>query len=168
MALKLRHADPGTELSQSEFNSEQRHTIDGAVDGSVLVYDAAADDIGVVPPGANGSFLGIIAGVPVFTAPTFAWTIKRVTANYTVLVTDDIVYVDSTAGPITITLPAVSVATKPVIIKKITSDANIVTVAPNGTDQIEVAANLQIPGLSRNSYTLGPDAASTPDQWWIL
>jgi hypothetical protein len=51
------------------------------------------------------------------------------TGNYTVLVTDAVVFCDASSGAFTVTLPAVAAGLM-VAVKKIDSSANIVTIAP--------------------------------------
>lgn len=60
------------------------------------------------------------------------------TANYTATPADDVILVDATAGGITLTLPAASngKGTKLLIIK-LDSSGNAVTVTPAGADTIE-------------------------------
>lgn len=68
-------------------------------------------------------------------------TKKRVakpTASYTALPGDDVILVDATLGPVTVTLPdAVSLEGVQKIIKKIDSSANHVTISCYGSETID-------------------------------
>jgi hypothetical protein len=58
-------------------------------------------------------------------------------SNYTA-VANDFVLVDSTSGPVTITIPSAAAnANKRISVKKISSDANMVTLARSGSDLLE-------------------------------
>lgn len=62
------------------------------------------------------------------------------TANYTILSTDDIIFVDSSGGPFTLTLPSpASLGGKIYYIVDVTGflNTNNVTLAPSGSEKIE-------------------------------
>lgn len=64
-------------------------------------------------------------------------TVVKKTANYTAA-GGEFVEVDSSAGPVTITLPKSSDnASKEISVKKISADSNLVTVARSNTDLVE-------------------------------
>lgn len=68
-----------------------------------------------------------------------------ITANYTVLTTDQVILADATAGNIVVTLPAASAeGAREVAVKKIDSSANTVRVAAAGTDTIDGAASVTL------------------------
>jgi len=68
--------------------------------------------------------------------------LNTVTADYTLDGNDQVVLVDATAGPVTITLqPAASMRGKTVTVTKIDATANTVTVVPDGTDLISGATS---------------------------
>lgn len=169
MANKLRHAPAApnsAQLTQSEYESEAAHTLDNGVAEDLLYFDGT--EIARFPKGADGTFVGYAGGVLVAGAPGAAAPVITKTAiDYAVLVTDDYVLVDTSAGNRIITMPAVSVATKPVTIKKVTSDANTMTITPAGTDTIDGAANMVTLGVSRTSLTLVPNTLPAPDDWAV-
>ena len=85
------------------------------------------------------------------------------TTNYTMLVTDEVILVDTTAGNVIITLPAASGAgtattTKRYTIKKKTTDINKVSVVPSGVAVIDGAATLDIIGPVMGSITIVSDS----------
>ena len=64
-------------------------------------------------------------------------TVTDVRANYTVLTTDDLVQVDCSSAPITVTLPAASSANGYGFdIEKTDTSKNMLIISPNGTDKI--------------------------------
>jgi len=64
---------------------------------------------------------------------------------YTVLITDDYISVDTSAGTVVINLLALATAPrKPLSIKLSTGAPNVVTLTPNGSDTIDNAADLSI------------------------
>lgn len=168
MANELKHAIVGPELTRSEYEAITAHILDGAVLGDLIWFDGT--NLKRFPLGADGTFVGAVAGTLAYGAPSIAPpTIVRTAVDYIVLVTDDYVLVDTSAGPITITLPAVSASSKPVTIKKITNDANVMTIVPNGTDTVENdAAGAATLGGGRASFTLLPDTGPAPDNWSIV
>lgn len=70
--------------------------------------------------------------------------IKRVTANYTVLATDDVILVDASGGSVTITMEPITIDGKQHEIKSVVSTANLVTVDGNGTETIDDALTADI------------------------
>ena len=72
------------------------------------------------------------------------WSVITKTADYTIPDTDDrvLVRVDSTSGPVTITLPAAANATTGArfVVAKVSADTNAVTVAGAGTDTVNTPA----------------------------
>lgn len=67
--------------------------------------------------------------------------VKRVTTNYTVDLNDSIILVDATAGNVTITLQAaLQWEQKRLVVKKIDSSVNTVTIDANSTELIDGAA----------------------------
>ena len=85
--------------------------------------------------------------------------VRTVTANYTVLLSDATIFVDATAGPITVTLPAAASAIvngqgQWVRVKKIDTTANAVTIVATG-GLIDLAANAVISG-SNNAFEFIP------------
>lgn len=68
--------------------------------------------------------------------------VRTVTANTTVNF-DGTILVDATAGPVTVTLQAAALGDR-VLIKKIDASANVVTVAAQGGETINGAANIPL------------------------
>lgn len=171
MAGELKHA-PATpvagQLTQAEWESIAAHILDSGVAEDLLKWNGT--HFVRIPKGVDGTVLGVAAGVVGYGAPTSpATVVVRTAINYTVLVTDDIVLVDTSAGNRIVTLPAVSAATKPVTIKKITTDTNTMTIDPVGTDTVEGdAAGAVTLGGGRASFTLAPDVGAATDNWSIV
>lgn len=92
-----------------------------------------------------------------------AVTIK--TGAYTVTVSDFAVLVDLTTGSFSITLPAAPEAGQLVNIKKVSSDANTMTIARNGLKIEGASADITTAATNFPSYTLQYDGVSS---WWIL
>lgn len=82
---------------------------------------------------------------------------------YTVLSTDDVLLVDTSGGPIELDLPTVVGVTKPLLITKISSDSNLITLVPNGAETIlrETSQNFSI---QDTAVQLWPDQVSN---WFI-
>lgn len=97
---------------------------------SLKVWDGAAWVAVSGPPGAAGAN-GYGAGA-----------LQTKTSNYTALTTDGLILVDCTSGAVTITLPAVAVG-RSLIVKKIDSTINAVTIAP-ASGLIDGAANVAL------------------------
>jgi hypothetical protein len=71
-------------------------------------------------------------------------------AAYQVTTSDDLILVNTASGGVTITLPAANTATIPIYIKKISTDANTVTVAAASGDLVDGAASVT---FSAEGYT---------------
>lgn len=72
-------------------------------------------------------------------------TLTTVTAAYTVAATVFYVRADATSGAITVTLPpALNLQGRRILIKKIDSSGNAVTIAANGSDTIEGSATVSL------------------------
>lgn len=67
-----------------------------------------------------------------------------VTTTYSALSTDYLVLSDGTTAAFTVTLPAATQKGQKIVVVKIDSSVNAITVAPNGTDTIEGAASLSL------------------------
>ena len=98
---------------------------------------------------------------------TGSQTLNRVTktADYTITTSDYAVDVDTTAGAVTITLPATPANGAQYVITKITTDANVLTIGRNGKNLQGSAANVTTTSGSRPSYTWQYD--STSGGWWL-
>ena len=97
----------------------------------------------------------------------------EVTADYIVKQNDRVVYVDATAGPVTVTLPADSSAESPtgrqVIVKKADTSANAVTVnqADGGFVDFNPAPTT-IPGGSRGALTFMQLGGGIVSRRWVI
>lgn len=88
-----------------------------------------------------------------------------VAANYTLKSADYLVLCDTSGGSFTITLPDVTqYRDKHFCVKKVTSDANTVTLDCTGADEIDLAANFVLPGGYLDSATIYSDGSD----WWII
>ena len=146
----------------------------------------ASADLSVVNQLAGGTITLTAAGTTVITnnaavggaltvAGNTAWhagnlvpgatmPVRTVTANYTVVLSDGVIFVDASAGPVTITLPLASSAIvngqgQRVRVKKIDTTANAVTISATG-GLIDLAANAVI-SYSQNAFEFNPIPSST-------
>ena len=86
------------------------------------------------------------------------------TADYTALITDEIILVDATAGNVTITLPAAaSNSGKEYIVKKTDNTSNIVIIDGNSTETIDGALTQTIQE-QYGAYKIITDASN----WYIV
>ena len=84
-------------------------------------------------------------------------------ANYTALVTDYVILVDATAGPLTITLPAVPRGGQQYYIKKIDSTGNTVTILRGGSSLID-GVTQRVISFQWTTYHIQYDGTN----WFIL
>jgi hypothetical protein len=85
------------------------------------------------------------------------------TSNYTA-VASDFILVDSSSGPVTITIPSASAnADKRISVKKISSDGNMVTLARSGSDLLEFDTSITF-----NSQGVCVDLISDGVSSWVL
>jgi hypothetical protein len=85
-------------------------------------------------------------------------------SNYTATTSDDVILVDASGAPVSITLPVASSAVgKTLFIKKIDSSANAMTIQPNGLEVIDNASNKST-AIPYESLTIVSDST----KWWIL
>ena len=139
--------------------------IDNSVSGDPYIF--------VANPGALGK---LEVGTTVYTITlTPDWTfnveakfdsgiqfqITTTTSNITVGRTNFIVFADSTAGNLTITLPASHTDGDTYIIKNTGSGGNIVTVARNGSNIEGAAADRTLNDLDSDTFT------SDGTDWWV-
>lgn len=79
---------------------------------------------------------------------------RRVTSGYTVVPTDDILLVDSSVGPLTLTLPDPSFMTEQILtVRKTSVDTNNITVGS--------VLTIKFAGTSRDLYSDGTN-------WWLI
>lgn len=89
---------------------------------------------------------------------------RTVTASGAVLGDDALILVDASAGPITLSLPAVaSSANRRLTVKKIDASGNAVTLDPNGAETIDGAATQTITG-QYDALAIACDGTA----WWIV
>jgi len=92
-------------------------------------------------------------------------TVITVTSNYTVLATDDYIFVDASAGNVTVTLPALAKGVR-YNIMKIDSSNNTVTVKG---DTINDKINGEVCQVIIQQYTnISPIANDTETEWFIV
>lgn len=90
------------------------------------------------------------------------------TSPYTVLATDRLVRVDSTAGAFTLYLPPAADYTVPLVVKNMA--ANVVAITPHSTDTIEgVAAAYTLPAgvVASKTFPTVTLVSNGVDAWWI-
>jgi len=92
---------------------------------------------------------------------------RAASANTTLTEADDILYVDTSGGTVTVTLPlAASTPGKEFFIKKVAA-ANTLTVNPAGSDTIDGAASLSWT-TDDASYTLYSVATTSAAYEWLI
>jgi len=109
----------------------------------------------------------LIANI-VMTSQVIVGVFGRVTktANYTITAADFTCLGDTTAGGFTFTLPAAPTDGEIHNVKKISADANVLTIARNGKNIEGAAADIAIDSSGRPNYQLQYDSNS--GGWWIL
>jgi len=134
---------------------------DGATPALTSVFKVTDTEIyptttNVVDLGLTGTrfksayFSGIVTTVGAtitgeLTTAAFTTGIVSKNANYILTATDYMVTVDSSGGPVTITLPtAVGIDGRHYLVKKISSDANAVTLEGDGVETIDGDLNQQM------------------------
>lgn len=116
-----------------------------------------------VSAGAAGSIL--VRMEPDHNNATLSAAVRTVTGIATVVILSDYVLLgDATAGPVTVTLPsAASLEGRTLIIKKIDSTLDTVTIAANGGETIDGEAT-QVIYTQYTSKTIVSDGT----EWWII
>ena len=94
-----------------------------------------------------------------------AYPVKAVTANYQVLVTDQTILVDATAGPVTVTLISSAWTPNTYTIKKTDSSANAVTIAVVSGEHID-GATTQTLTTQWQKITVVPARVSSNWNWY--
>jgi hypothetical protein len=118
--------------------------IDSPADGELLSYDSASGKFEWIPVSSAGGF-----------------TVVTKTANYTAS-NRECILVDASTGAITITLPTPSAGAE-VIVKKIDSTTNSVTIAQSGTESIDGAASQTL-----NTQWEAIHVISDGTNWYII
>lgn len=167
MAGELQHAPAlpnSAQLTQAEFESLDRHRLNDGVAEDIIKWDGTK--FVRVPKGADGTYLGYSGGVLGASTPGSATSSVTITTSTAYLVQPpDVILVDTTAGPIVLTLPALAAATKVVRIKRITDDANDLTLDAWSTEEIEQDTVFVLPGGGRSAVVVVPDLANL--NWWV-
>lgn len=92
-------------------------------------------------------------------------SVANKTANYTVLASDisNLLRVDTTAGAITITLPQISTLTDDfaVLVSKVTSDGNAVTIARSSTNTINGATSYALTSQWQSAWLIADRSTNT-------
>lgn len=116
-----------------------------AVALTVKAQNSASGD-GIQLQNSAGTAIGGIDAIGVLYGLDVALFDQKITASTTLTMSSPhYIWVDASAGPVTVTLfPSASNPIRTVLIKKIDSTANAVTIAGNGTDTIEGAASISI------------------------
>lgn len=170
MAGELQHAQAlpiAEQLTQAEYESVNAHILNNGVAEDTIKWDGTK--FVRVPKGADGTVLGYNGGVlePVTPTPSSpALVIDYMSASGVFTVDSaDVILVDSSGGPITITLSSVLSATKLLRIKRISDDANDVTIDPWSTEFIEDDTTFVLPGGGFGAIVLVPDVVNVG--WWV-
>lgn len=90
--------------------------------------------------------------------------IRTVTSDYQVLITDSIILVDASSGPVVITLlSAFTIVGSPFDIKKIDSTSNEVIIAAQAGEQVEFASS-----ISNDVQGANVSVTSNGVAWYML
>lgn len=131
-ALSASPGDPTDGWSPGKHVHEARTIVDGGLYRNLTFPDTVSIDFTLTP--VTGGIQITAKALPA----GFEYPTRTVTGNYTVLSTDEVIYADASSGAITITLPAAASSTdKRVVVKKIDSTRNIVTVDGNASELVE-------------------------------
>jgi len=84
-------------------------------------------------------------------------------STYAVATTDHIVLADATSGAITVNLPAASTTGRELVVKKVDSSANAVTIDGNGAETID-GATTQVISVQYDAVKIVSDGT----EWWIV
>ena len=96
-----------------------------------------------------------------------AYPVKAVTANYQVLVTDQTILVDATAGAVTVTLISSAWTPNTYTVKKTDSSANAVTIAVVSGEHID-GATTQTLTTQWQKITVAPARVSSSWNWYAI
>ena len=88
---------------------------------------------------------------------------RVVSLDTTLIVTDDVVFVDTTGGPVTITLPPASGMSGRTISLKFRNGTNPATIVPQGADQLDSGSSFVFSYLNQSISVL-----SDTNDWFIL
>ena len=164
----------GTNLTFLYDDSLQGYPTNPAFLGTTTAFGysnsalVAYDDNLVAPPllgssNVQGAIDALKGFIPVGGGVLGSYNMVPTAVNYTAAPWD-IVLVTTTAGKVTITLPlAASCPGKPINVKKVSADGNVMEIDAQGAELIDGAANLQVTG-QYNCSTLVSDGSN----WWII
>lgn len=144
----------------SDIPTLNQNTLGSAATASAFLSTPTLCPAGQAPTGilANGNSTGC---APIGLT---SYTVRIKTNDYTA-VANDAVFVNTSGGGHTITLPAAASNSGAIIVvKKISTDANNLTIARTGSDLIDSATS-QATTLPNMSYTFVSDGVSN---WWII
>lgn len=137
-----------------------QNTLGNAATASALLSTPTLCSAGQAPTGilANGNATGCAA------IGLTSYTPRIKTTDYTALA-NDAVFVSTSGGGHTITLPSAAANSGVIIsVKKTSSDANTLTIGRTGSDLIDSATS-QSTTMPNMSYTFVSDGVSN---WWII
>lgn len=139
----------------------------------VRVTNIAVDTFTITRTQENTSARSIVIGDQIAateTVKTFTdieerlWPIVTKTGNYTLQVSDDVVFADSTGGIFTLTLPdATTMSGKEYQIKKTSNDSNIITLATTSSQTIDGSLTQSL-AIQYDSVSLISNGAN----WFIV
>lgn len=114
-----------------------------SLSGAALSIDASGNvGINTTTPTEKLGVSGSISASVYVKTGGLKTSIVTKTANYTATTSDHTILADASAGPLTITLPSASTAAnQEIVVKKIDSSANVVTVDPNASETWDGASN---------------------------
>lgn len=116
--------------------SRASNNLNGFTAHAVITADSSGNASAGVSPGTSGSVL-TSNGTDWTSASPSLTAISTKTTTYSVLTSDSTILADASGGGFTITLPGASNAGFKVIIKKVDTSANVVTISRAGSDTIE-------------------------------
>lgn len=139
-----------------------------AIDRTLSVNFGASGDIAAIGSAAAAGASGKVADAAHVHDGNVIQP-SRQTTNFVASSTVGVYLVDTSAGNVTITLPAVS--QRQWVIKKITTDTNKITLVPNGADNIEAAnANYDLPNsaaAARGAWLVMGSTQASATGWWV-
>lgn len=97
---------------------------------------------------------------------TAGHAIRKITASSNVQAGDEAIWIDASAGNVTLTLTAVSGSVKYLVVKRLDNSTNTVTIAAAGTDTIDGAASITLT-MQYQARTLRSGQTASPGLWGI-
>ena len=136
----------------------------GASALDLRIYRSGVNTVTIDNDGGGAAALSVIGRT---TTQTRALQTTTQSGAYAVAATDDVIFVNPTAGAFDVTLPNANVVTgRRVQIKRIVTSANTVTVKSAGgtIDNVAAATGIVLAGGSLNAITVVSDGTN----WWIV